>query len=85
MENKALPVALELEAPVELEVLEAVILIHLAVVAEIEAQAVLEAKLQSHSVVAEEDLEVVSVLLEVQVVLVVMADQVDVDPVQAEG
>ena len=85
MENKALPVALELEVPVELEVLEAMILIHLAVVAEIEAQAVLEAKLQSHSVVAEEDLEVVSVLLEVQVVLVVTADQVDVDPVQAEG
>ena len=85
MENKALPVALELEAPVELEVLEAVILIHLAVVAEIEAQAVLEAKLQSHSVVAEEDLEVVSVLLEVQVVLVVMADQVDVASMQAEG
>ena len=85
MENKALPVALELVVPVELEVLEAVILIHLAVVAEIEAQAVLEAKLQSHSVVAEEDLEVVSVLLEVQVVLVVMADQVDVDSVQAEG
>ena len=85
MENKALPVALELEVPVELEVLEAVIQIHLAVVAEIEVQAVLEAKLQSHSVVAEEDLEVVSVLLEVQVVLVVMADQVDVDSVQAEG
>ena len=85
MENKALPVALELVVPVELEVLEAVIQIHLAVVAEIEVQAVLEAKLQSHSVVAEEDLEVVSVLLEVQVVLVVMADQVDVDSVQAEG
>ena len=85
MENKALPVALELEVPVELEVLEAVILIHLAVVAEVEAQAVLEAKLQSHSVVAEEDLEVVSVLLEVQVVLVEMADQVDVDSMQAEG
>ena len=85
MENKALPVALELEVPVELEVLEAVILIHLAVVAEVEAQAVLEVKLLSHSVVAEEDLEVVSVLLEVQVVLVVMADQVDVDSTQAEG
>ena len=78
MENKALPVALELEVPVELEVLEAVILIHWAVFVEVEAQAVLEAKLQSHSVVAEEDLEVVSVLLEVLVVLVMMDDQVDV-------
>ena len=85
MENKALPVALELEVPVELEVLEAVILIHLAVVVEVEAQAVLEAKLQSHSVVAEEDLEVVSVLLEVPVVLVETADQVDVDSALAVG
>ena len=85
MENKALPVALELEVPVELEVLEAVILIHLAVVVEVEAQAVLEAKLQSHSVVAEEDLEVVSVLLEVPVVLVEMDDQVDVDSALAVG
>ena len=85
MENKALTRALELEVPVELEVLEAVILIHLAVVVEVEAQAVLEAKLQSHSVVAEEDLEVVSVLLEVPVVLVEMADQVDVDSALAVG
>ena len=85
MENKALPVALELEVPVELEVLEVVLLIHLAVFVEVEAQAVLEAKLQSHSVVAEEDLEVVSVLLEVPVVLVETADQVDVDSALAVG
>ena len=41
--------------------------------------------LLSHWSVAEEDLEVVEVLLEVQVVLVEMADQVDVDSALAVG
>ena len=85
MESKALPVALELKAPVELVELEVVLLIRLAVVADTEVQVELVVKLLSHSVVAEEDLEVVLVLLDVLVVLVeVVADQADVFPAQVE-
>ena len=89
MESMVLPVALELAVQVELEALvEQVVkfLIHLAVVVDAEVQAVLEAKLLSHSVVAEKDPEVVLVLMEVQVVLVVVAaDLMDSVPAPAEG
>ena len=78
-------VALELKVPVELVEQVVTLLIHLADVAEVEVQVELVVELQSHSPVAEEDLEVVLVVLDVLVVLVeVVADQVVVVQTQVE-
>ena len=83
MESKALQVALELVVPLELVEQEVVLPIHLADVAEVEVQVELVVVLQSHLAVAEEDPEVVLVLLDVLVVLVdVVADQVEAVPTQ---
>ena len=83
MESKVLAVALELVVPVVLVELVVMLQSHWADVAEAEVQVELVVVLQSHLAVAEEDLAVVLVLLDVPVVLVdVVADQVEAVPTQ---